>query len=96
MSETGRYYVKKDGRTFVVEPIDNSEGKSRKKWGDVDPASGEIQGTYGNKYSGAIKEEDSIITPENNFKNIVDLPVGVSPDSYIEDLIARKQSKYFI
>ena len=33
MSVTGRYYIQKDGRTFVVEPIDNTLGKGRKKMG---------------------------------------------------------------
>lgn len=86
MSQTGRYYTTRDGRTFVIEPIDNTEGKGRIKWGDINPATKEVEGTYGNKYTGAIKEEDSIITPENGFKNIIDLPPGVSPDSYIDNL----------
>jgi hypothetical protein len=29
--------------------------------------------------------ENSIITEENGFKNIITLPPGVSPNSYIED-----------
>ncbi len=87
MSKSGRFYVQKNGRTFVVEPIDNTMGKGRKKWGDVDPASGEIQGSYGSKELGAIHEDDTVITEANGFKNIVTLGVGESPDSYIEELI---------
>lgn len=89
MSNTGRYYVKVDGRTFCVEPIDNTEGKSRKQWGDVNPATKEVEGNYGNKYLGAIHEDESIITEENSFKNIINLKPGQSPDDYINKLLKK-------
>jgi hypothetical protein len=89
MSNTGRYYVNVNGRTFCVEPIDNTEGKGRKHWGDVNPSTKEIEGTYGNKYIGAINEDDTIITQENGFKNIINLKPGVSPESYINELIKK-------
>lgn len=61
--------------------------KVEKKWGDIDPASGIVQGNYGDKEIGAIHEDDTIITKENGFKNIVTLNKGESPDSYIEKLL---------
>jgi len=89
MSDTGRYYVKAGDRTFVVEPIDNTLGKGRKKWGDIDPASGEVQGSYGNKSIGAIHEDDSIITKENGFDEIYEIGPGESPDSFINKLLKQ-------
>jgi hypothetical protein len=37
------------------------------------------------KNPGGVKSTDSIITEDNGFKNIITLPPGVSPNSYIED-----------
>jgi len=90
MSKTGRFYVTtKEGRTFCVEPIDNSSSHHA-EWGDVDPASKKLMtGTYGEKHKGAIHESESIITKENGFKNIVMLPPGTSPMGYIEQLLAE-------
>ena len=70
MSQSGRFYVKKGNRTFVVEPIDNTQGKGKIKWGDIDPASKTVQGSYGDKSVGAIHENDSIITKENGFSEV--------------------------
>lgn len=89
MSKTGRYYVKVNGRTFCVEPIDNTLGNGREQWGDLNPSTGKIEGNYGDKNLGAIHEDDSIITEENGFKNIVDLKPGQSPDSYINELLKK-------
>jgi len=86
VSKTGRFYFKVQGRTFCIEPIDNSEG-AKKLWGDVDPATKTLKGNYGDKNKGCITEKESIITEENGFKNITTLPKGVSPLSYIEELI---------
>ena len=68
---------------FTVEVIDNSDGKSRKRWGDVNPATGKLEGEYGSKSTGAIHERDSKITEENGYTNIIILPKGCSPDAYI-------------
>jgi len=89
MSNTGRYYVNVDGRTFCVEPIDNTLGKGRKHWGDVNPATKEVEGNYGNKYLGAIHEDESIITEENGFENIHTLNPGESPDDFINRLLKQ-------
>jgi len=89
MSNTGRYYVKVNGRTFCVEPIDNTLGKGRKNWGDVNPSTKEVEGNYGDKHLGAIHEDDTVITEENGFKNIINLEPGVSPDDYINKLLKK-------
>lgn len=90
MSATGRFYVTTaDGRKFCVEPIDNSLGKGKERWGDIDPATKKLTGDYNGKHIGSIHEDESIITEANGFKNIVTLPVGVSPMGYIDMLIAE-------
>lgn len=78
MSKTGRYFVRVGKRTFCVEPITLRNQKMDDKTftnGGIDQVKG-----------GSVTEEESIIKPENGFKNIVDLPAGVSPDSFIEQL----------
>lgn len=90
MSKTGRHFVKIDGKTFCIEPIDNSLGKGKQRWGDINPATGKVEGKYGDKNLGSIHEDESIITEENGFKNIVTLPAGVSPLGYIESLVKNK------
>ena len=83
--ETGRFYVKHKDKTFCVEPIDTRTRPL--EWGDVNPATGKVEGSYGDKYKGSIKEEDSIITEENGFKNITYSGIGGSPMSIIEKLV---------
>ncbi len=53
--DTGRFIVKslKTGRTYYVEPIDSGE---RVDWGDLNPATKKLEGDYGSKHKGAIKE----------------------------------------
>ncbi len=67
--ETGRFLMKSriTGIIYFVEPIYN--GKTS-KWGDVDPATKQITGNYGSKYTGAITKKESLITEENGFVNI--------------------------
>ena len=89
MSETGRFYIQsmKTGRVYCVEPI---EPREREEWGSIDPATGELTHKKGwKKFTGAIKEKDSIITPENGFKNIITLEPGQSPMDYVEELEAE-------
>jgi hypothetical protein len=78
---TGRYFYTdlKTGRRFCIEPISaRNEKIEDKTWtnGGIDQVKG-----------GSISEEDSIITEENGFKNITYIPAGMSPDSFIEQLI---------
>ncbi|MCW3124558.1 MAG: hypothetical protein JWO03_216 [Bacteroidetes bacterium] len=90
-AETGRFYVKsaKTGRTYCVEPIMPRQADVMTHWGDVNPATKKVEGDYGDKYTGAIRPEDSIITKENGYDDIHFLDKGVSPLSYIEDLDAK-------
>ena len=69
--KTGRFIVssKVTGVNYFVEPIDN--GKPKKLWDDVDPATNKLTGNYGNKSIGAVKPEDSLITEDNGFVNIL-------------------------
>lgn len=67
--ETGRFLMKSrlTGITYFVEPIYN--GKTP-VWGDLNPATGQIEGNYGSKYTGAVTKKESLITEENGFQNI--------------------------
>lgn len=80
--ETGRFIVKSivTGRTYYVEPIGN---KRAANWGDINPATKQIEGNYGSKYAGCISKEESLITSENGFEKIEFLEEGVSPLSAI-------------
>lgn len=84
---TGRYYVKdtESGRTFCVEPIDNSVGKQQ-LWGDVNPATKKLEGNYGEKFRGSIPETESVITKENGF---TDIGYAKNPNDYIEQLLKK-------
>jgi len=82
MSTTGRYFVRdhRTGRVFCVEPINRRDQKlDDLGWtnGGIDPVRG-----------GSVPQDESVITPENGFRNIVVLEPGVSPDGYIEMLLA--------
>lgn len=92
MSESGRFYVKsiRTGKVYCIEPIDGHTPD----WGSVDPSTGELMVKKGwLKYTGGINEKDSIITPENGFKNIKMLDPGVSPMDEIEKLDAKYPDK---
>ena len=79
---TGRFIVvsKRTGVKYFVEPI----GNGISVWGDLDPATKQLTGSYGEKYRGSIEEKESLITPENGFSNIKLLDKGVSPLAYID------------
>lgn len=84
--ETGREVVffPETGKRYFVEYI----GSTRSNWGDVDPASGKIQGSYGEKYKGSINKEETLITEENGFKEIV---VGMGSPY---DTIEKRHNEY--
>lgn len=90
--ETGRFIVTspRTGRTYFIEPI---LGAHTPKWGDMDPATKKVSGSYGQKYTGAVKEDDSLITEANGFSNIETLDVGVSPMAAIEARDAQYPDK---
>jgi hypothetical protein len=84
--DTGRFMVyTKTGRKFLVEPI----GYTKTSFGDINPATKKVEGSYGEKYRGSIDKTDSVITEENGFKNIITLGAGVSPMGYIDMLEAE-------
>lgn len=79
----GRYGVHtvtdfKSGRKFVVEPISLHADRNA-DWGKTDTTNLPI--------GGAVHPDDSIITEENGFKNIVVLGPGESPMSAISSIL---------
>ena len=90
--ETGRFvvYSHRTGRKYFVEPM----GYVKTDWGSIDPASGQLMNKKGHdKYRGSIDPEDSLITEQNGFKNIVVLDPGVSPLAYIDFVDAKYPDK---
>jgi hypothetical protein len=92
--ETGRYmvYSQLTGITYCVEPIDTNQ---KTDWGDVNPATGKVEGGYGLKYKGSVKISESLITEENGFKNIETLKAGVSPMGYITEVDEQRYKEGF-
>lgn len=66
--ETGREIVSfpETGKQYFVEYI----GTNHTNWGDLNPATGKIEGSYGNKSRGSIDSRDSMITKDNGFDDI--------------------------
>lgn len=83
--QTGRQIITslKTGKKYFIEPIDP---QNKISFGDINPATKKVEGTYGDKYKGSVSESESLITEENKFKNIQYCGVGVSPYAYIEQL----------
>ena len=78
-SYNGRHTVTtKDGRRFVIEPISEHADRGG-DWGHKDLSNRPV--------GGAVHPDDSIITEENGFKNIVLLGPGESPYSAINDIL---------
>ena len=88
---TGRFMVTsfRTGKTYAVEAI----AGDKVRWGDMDPATKKLTGDYGQKYRGAVDEEDSLVTLENGFDKVHDLEPGISPLAYIEMLDAQYPDK---
>lgn len=82
---TGRFIVEsiETGCRYFVEPVD-AKGTPVPKHGDINPATGKLEGSYGLKYKGSIHPSESLITEENGFKNIVEIPARTSPYREIE------------
>ncbi len=83
-SSTGRHIVKsyKTGKTYAIEAI----GNPRTNFGDINTSTKEVEKSYGDKYKGSINKEESLITRENGFTNIVETVIGESPYSVIDKL----------
>lgn len=80
---TGRHIVVgKSGKKYYIEPI----GNTHTSFGDINPATKKVEGSYGEKFRGSIDSEESLLTEDNGFKSPVSLPAGVSPYAYIEML----------
>ena len=90
---TGRYVIvsERTGIKYAIEPV--TPRINTEVWGDLDPASGKILGSYGKKYQGSIDAKESLITEENGFRNIIELEKGVSPEAYIDMIDAQKPDK---
>lgn len=91
--ETGRFIVtsSRTGRQYFVEP---TLGRNRPpSWGDINPATGQVEGKYGKKFTGAIDPEESLITESNGFSKIHELEVGISPMAYIDMLDTKYPDK---
>ena len=86
-SDEGRFkvYSPRTGKTYYVEAI----GEPHVNWGDINPATKKVEGNYGSKYKGSISISESVITKENGFNDIIDLGVGESPLSKIEELDSK-------
>ena len=81
--KTGRFIVKSKitGKKYFVEPIGNTHAAD---WGDLDPATKKMTGSYGERYEGCVTEKESLITKENGFEKIELLDAGVSHLSVID------------
>lgn len=87
-SDTGRFLVtsKRTGRTYFIEP----QGDPHVEWGSVDQSTGKMNVKKGwKKNKGSTEREDSLITTENGFENIVTLKAGMSPLAYIEEIDSK-------
>lgn len=81
--DTGREIVfyPETGKKYYIEYIEPRGHKT--SWGDINQATGKVEGSYGSKFRGGISESESIITEENGFTNITE-GKGGSPYGTIE------------
>lgn len=89
--ETGRFVVtsQRTGKTYYVEPI----AGSKVAWGDMDPATKKLSGSYGKKYTGAVEKSESVVKLENGFSKVHELEPGVSPLHAIDVIDAQYPDK---
>lgn len=93
--ETGRFIVtsQRTGRQYYVEPV-LSRNQDRREWGSVDPATGDLMHKKGDgKFTGAVTEEESMVTLENGFSKVHQPEPGTSPHAYIEMLDSKYPNK---
>jgi len=90
--DTGRFIVEsyRTGRKYYVEVI---ETEHTPKWGDINPVTKKVEGSYGSKFRGGIDEKESLLTPENGFTKVEYAGVGASPFSKIEEMDAKYPNK---
>ena len=89
--ETGKeiIYSPRTGVRYFIEVI--GDGRMA-DWGSYNPSTGKVENKKGaGKYTGSIKPEESVITEENGFKNIWNMPKGGSPYPEID----RRDKEYY-
>lgn len=89
--DTGRFIVRSErtGRSYYVEP----QGDAHIEWGSVDQSTGKLSVKKGwKKNKGSTERDESLITAENGFKNIVTLKRGESPLEYIQRVDSQYES----
>ena len=97
--ETGNLIVNMNdgsGKSYMVEFISHRNKNPNNRFGDIDPATKKITGSYGKKYTGSIKEEESVLTEENGFFDTKIIPGGSYMWSVMqkhEEWIAEESAK---
>lgn len=93
--QTGREIVfyPETGKKYFIEYIEPRNLKTY--WGDLNQATGKVDGSYGLKYKGAIKDTESLITEENGFNVLIEDGMG-SPYNTINELHEKwkKENSY--
>ena len=91
--DSGRFIVEsfRTGKIYFIEPIGPDKAAD---WGSYNPSTGNIENKKGfDKHRGAIDENDSLITKENGFSEIIYSGFGASPFTIIEKLDAKYPDK---
>jgi len=90
--ETGKLVVHMyDGsnQSYCVEFIAPRSKNANNRFGDIDPATKKLTNcSYGKKYTGSIKEEESVLTEENGFMDTEVIPGG----SYMWSVMQKHES----
>lgn len=88
--ETGRHivYSIETGKSYCVEPIGDGRGGD---WGSENPATKVIEHKKGDgKFTGSVREQESLITKENGFKDEhIHFVESGSPYSLIEEIDSK-------
>jgi hypothetical protein len=93
--ESGRFIVTsyRTGKRYFVEPMMARDTPRDGNWGSINPGAKELMHKKGDgKYTGAVTEDESMISLENGFEHIHYAGVGTSPYGFIEMLDAKYPS----
>ena len=85
--ETGKLIVDMyDGtnQSYLVEFI----GNGYSDWGDIDPATKKVTGSYGAKYTGSVKPNESVLVPENGYNDSPEIKGG----SYMHSVMIKHEA----
>lgn len=94
--ETGRFVVTsvRTGKQYFVEPVMERGTPRDGNWGSINPGETKLMHKKGDgKYTGAVTEEESLVSLENGFNKVHYAGVGTSPHGYIEMLDAQYPDK---